>query len=265
MKSSIYKKFREVYQRFYSDTSHVYGAKNIYNFKEDFDLDAILQHYEAIGPFVYFVSDYSSHRFIKVGGSTELLFGYKNSEIERKGFGFTLKITPFKDLVRLISGGIFFWKLFKNTPVEDRKYLRVNFTLTYKRKDGSTFEAFQQNRPILFDAEGNAIYFLGIVTDISDFKSPYSSHEHYVLSVKDPLHVVKHQIKLDDQELNSPVSPAELKVLHLLAEGFRTKEIADRLFLSEHTINIHRKNLLTKLASNSSSQLIKKAMMAGIL
>jgi DNA-binding CsgD family transcriptional regulator len=51
----------------------------------------------------------------------------------------------------------------------------------------------------------------------------------------------------------------------LIAEGLRTKEIAEKLFLSEHTINIHRKNLLQKLDCSSSSQLVKRAMMAGIL
>jgi PAS domain S-box-containing protein len=266
VKINIYKKFREAYQRFYTESSaSIVGAKNLNQLKANFNDEEILKSYEAIGPFVYFISDYSSHKFIKVGGASEILFGYKNSEIEGKGFAFTFKITPIKDLVRLLFGANLFWKYFKETKIEDRSFLRVNYTLTYKRKDGSTFEAFQQNRPILFDEKGNAIYFLGIITDISEFKTKFSAHEHYILNVKDPQNIIKHQIKIKENEFNTTVSQAELKVLNLIAEGLRTKEIAEKLFLSEHTINIHRKNLLVKLESNSSSQLIKKALMAGII
>lgn len=266
MKINIYKKFREAYQQFYIDSSStLIGAKNINLLKENFNEEEVLKSYEAIGPFVYFISDYSTHKYIKVGGSSEILFGYKNSEIEGKGFAFTLKVTPLKEIVRLLFGAKLFWKYFKETKVEDRSFLRVNFTLTYKRSDGSTFEAFQQNRPILFDEKGNAIYFLGIITDISEFKTKFSTHEHYILNVKDPQNIIKYQIKIKEHELNTSVSIAELKVLNLIAEGLRTKEIAEKLFLSEHTINIHRKNLLVKLESNSSSQLIKKALMAGII
>ena len=229
-------------------------------------IDDYIKHYEAIGPFVYFISDYSRFNFTHVGGNTELLLGYKNEEIEGKGFGLTYKLVSLKDIVRLLRGASFFWKHFKSTPIDDRKYLRVNYTLTYKRKDGSTFEGFQQNRPVLFNEKGDPIYFLNIITDISDLKSKLTPHEHYILNVKNPLKVEKFQIKLEDSDtFDKIVSPAEFKVLDLIAEGLRTKEIAERLFLSEHTINIHRKNLLQKLDCSSSSQLVKRAMMAGIL
>jgi len=265
MKKRTYTKLRDYYLNFYDGCSLLFGAKGIKEIKKEFDLKQILQNYDAIGPYVYYVCDYTSHKFIQVGGSCEELFGYKSSEFEGKGFGFSYKITSLIEIVRLLRGGKVFWNYYNQTPIEDRQYLRVNFTTTFKRKDGTTFEGFQQNRPILFDEKGNAFYFLVIITDISDFKTKFSGHEHYILNVKDPSNIIKTYIKFNDQENKKPVSPSEIRVLSLLAEGLKTKEIATKLFLSEHTVNVHRKNLLLKLDCSSSSQLIKKALMAGII
>jgi DNA-binding NarL/FixJ family response regulator len=56
------------------------------------------------------------------------------------------------------------------------------------------------------------------------------------------------------------LSRREIQVLSLIAEGFTTKEIADKLFISTLTVETHRKNLLTKLNARNMVSLIKIAM-----
>ena len=51
----------------------------------------------------------------------------------------------------------------------------------------------------------------------------------------------------------------ERQVLSLVAMGLTTKEIADRLHLSHHTIESHRKNMLRKWDAKNSAELIQKA------
>ena len=52
-------------------------------------------------------------------------------------------------------------------------------------------------------------------------------------------------------------------------ETFRVRgehqEIADKLFLSKRTIDIHRQNLLLKMEVKNSAALVKKAMQLGLL
>lgn len=50
----------------------------------------------------------------------------------------------------------------------------------------------------------------------------------------------------------------ERQVLAFVAMGLTTKEIADRLNLSHHTIESHRKNLLRKLNAKNSAELVQK-------
>ena len=57
----------------------------------------------------------------------------------------------------------------------------------------------------------------------------------------------------------------EKEVLELIASNFTSQEIADKLFLSKRTIDIHRQNLLLKLEVKNSAALVRKAMELGML
>ncbi len=66
----------------------------------------------------------------------------------------------------------------------------------------------------------------------------------------------------DKEELTDiPVlSSREKEVLLLIADGFTNPQIATKLFISLHTVDSHRKNLLTKFAVNNTASLIKLAV-----
>jgi DNA-binding NarL/FixJ family response regulator len=63
----------------------------------------------------------------------------------------------------------------------------------------------------------------------------------------------------------SELSPREFEVLQLITKGHKTAEIADKLHVSVHTINSHRKNILKKLNIKSPAELIVYAMESGIV
>lgn len=52
----------------------------------------------------------------------------------------------------------------------------------------------------------------------------------------------------------------EIEIIKFLAEGLTSSQIADRLFISEHTVKTHRKNILKKTELHSTSQLIQFAI-----
>lgn len=71
----------------------------------------------------------------------------------------------------------------------------------------------------------------------------------------------------DQKEIKDiPVlSSREKDVLLLIAEGFSNPQIAEKLFISPHTVDSHRKNLLTKFDTNNTASLIRVATKHGLL
>jgi DNA-binding NarL/FixJ family response regulator len=71
-----------------------------------------------------------------------------------------------------------------------------------------------------------------------------------------------------NKQLNTPVpviSTREKEVLLLIADGLTNPQIAVQLFISLHTVESHRKNLLTKFNVNNTASLIKLAVKYNIV
>ena len=56
------------------------------------------------------------------------------------------------------------------------------------------------------------------------------------------------------------LTPREKEVLGLIAEGYTNPQIAEKIFLSQFTIDSHRKNLLAKLDVKNTASLIRLAV-----
>ena len=57
----------------------------------------------------------------------------------------------------------------------------------------------------------------------------------------------------------------ELEVLRLIRDGYRNKQIADRLSIAETTVNFHIKNLVDKLGANDRTHAVTIALRRGLL
>jgi DNA-binding NarL/FixJ family response regulator len=60
------------------------------------------------------------------------------------------------------------------------------------------------------------------------------------------------------------LSSRELEVLQLIARGYSSSRISQELYISVHTVNSHRKNILKKLNLKSPIQLITYALEHGL-
>lgn len=61
------------------------------------------------------------------------------------------------------------------------------------------------------------------------------------------------------------LSKREKEVLCLIAEGLTNSAIADKLFLSSHTVTTHRKNIMIKLGVNNTAGIVMYAVKSGIV
>jgi DNA-binding NarL/FixJ family response regulator len=61
------------------------------------------------------------------------------------------------------------------------------------------------------------------------------------------------------------ITPREIELISHLAEGYSTREIAPRMFISEKTVERHKSNLLKKMKLRNTAQLVKVAVENGLL
>jgi DNA-binding NarL/FixJ family response regulator len=61
------------------------------------------------------------------------------------------------------------------------------------------------------------------------------------------------------------ITSREIEIIKLITQGNSNKEIADQLFLSLHTVNTHRKNIMNKLGINNTAGLVMFAIKNEIL
>lgn len=61
------------------------------------------------------------------------------------------------------------------------------------------------------------------------------------------------------------ITPRELEILELIAEGLSNKEIAGRLFVSENTIKTHSSRVFDKLGAKRRTQAVQMGKECGLL
>lgn len=71
---------------------------------------------------------------------------------------------------------------------------------------------------------------------------------------------IENKYTADDQK---HLTPSEIEIVKLIADGLTTKEIAAKRNISYHTVNTHRKNIFRKVEVSNTSELIIHAIKSG--
>jgi DNA-binding CsgD family transcriptional regulator len=64
----------------------------------------------------------------------------------------------------------------------------------------------------------------------------------------------------NEHALSVELSPREIQIIQKISQGAKSTEMAEKLNLSIHTINSHRKNIIKKLGFKSPTELIAYAI-----
>jgi DNA-binding NarL/FixJ family response regulator len=98
-----------------------------------------------------------------------------------------------------------------------------------------------------------------------------STHMDEVLRVIRSVHAGQRHVspevaaRLAEHLGDDDLTARELGVLRLIRDGYRNKQIADQLSISENTVNFHIKNLVDKLHANDRTHAVTIALRRGLL
>ena len=69
----------------------------------------------------------------------------------------------------------------------------------------------------------------------------------------------------DEEWIDEALTPREIEVLELLAEGLPNKTIAQRLGISDQTVKFHVASLFGKLGASTRTELVRLAVRRGLI
>jgi PAS domain S-box-containing protein len=114
------------------------------------------------------------------------------------------------------------------------------------RKDGSRFRNAVMIAP-LYDEAGKVEYFVGSQIAVK-------ADEESIATVRQE----------QSAAIVQRLSPRQKEILQQMAQGFRTKQIAYMLSLSEKTVQMHRMLLFKKLETSNAADAVRIAVEAGL-
>lgn len=68
-----------------------------------------------------------------------------------------------------------------------------------------------------------------------------------------------------NKEDTPELTPREIEIVRLIAEEYTSREIGEKLFISFHTVERHRKNIIAKLGVKNVAGLVKYAIKNGLV
>lgn len=157
--------------------------------------------------------------------------------------------------------------LLNTIPQDEILLYKVAYLIRLQHSRGKYKTILHQAKAISVSAEGKIQQVIVVHTDISYLNAPFD-HKISFISSKRPCYfsiIPDTSLELLKNSLKNILSVREKEIIKKVAEGKSLNEIADLLFLSTHTVNTHKKNILRKSHCKNTTELIARCIREGII
>jgi DNA-binding CsgD family transcriptional regulator len=153
--------------------------------------------------------------------------------------------------------------LIESKSISERDYLRYNIYCRFLKKNGE-YEWFLWQCPAIFFSEKNEIEAnFSLMVEMPQLASiievPIMTLIDNNQKENQYFKVLAETNSLKSLELPN-ITKREQEVIRLMASGLKTPQIAEKLFISEITVEHHKKNLRVKTETKTSVELMSFVM-----
>ena len=97
------------------------------------------------------------------------------------------------------------------------------------------------------------------------FGNAINIHDNHTLIIRKVNEMLDSFETKTEERTENELTKREIDVLQLVAKGLQNKEVADKLFISTHTVTTHRKNIMAKLGVNNAAGLVLFAVRENLI
>lgn len=186
------------------------------------------------------ISDFQNKACYIYSGTFGRVLGLSESFIDADSAfeDYIFKNIPNEELLERHILELRFFHFLKSIPVVDRTNYTANCLVHFQRQEQTPLPVFHSTRYIKLNSNGSA--WLGLCT--------YIPFPHIQGSIAGSIiNTCTGETVCLKQYDNQILSQRQLEILSLLAKGDGSKQIADKLCLSVHTVSRHRQDILSTL------------------
>jgi len=137
----------------------------------------------------------------------------------------------------------------------------LSYTLRFRNLSGNFVNFLGQDYLFYAETPNDAVFAIRVVTNVDWCKLKNNSFHQYVGKDFSLFRFPDEQLL----KIASVFSKRELEIIRMIESGLNSKEIAEKLFLSVHTVNTHRTNILEKSGKDHISALIFELKEKGLI
>lgn len=153
-------------------------------------------------------------------------------------------------------------KFFSQLPPDKIMRYKIRYDYRIKHTNGNYVRILQQIYTIQTSPEGGPLRVLDIHTEITHLK-PIGRPVLSFIGLEGEPSYIDVKLLTGNKPNKELLTKREKEILRNLIDGHNSKSLSDKLFLSVETINTHRRNILKKTKTKTTTEIITKAIREG--
>lgn len=234
-------------------------------FSEADDLNTLLSE----GPVIISIFNHSTFKFDYLSPNVEQLLGLSAGCIEQLDYQEFLKVFMHPEDINIIASRLFpdVVSFMNYKAKEEIMNFSVHYNYRMRSATGQWIKIEQQTTPVKINEKRKILLDQSFYRQVgkADF------HEYYPLKLsifyrnEGLYELCFSQTYLQKKPKDNSITPREMEIIKMLAEGITSSEIAHVLNISETTVMTHRRNMLNKLMVKNTGELIAWAFRSALL
>lgn len=211
----------------------------------------------AIAPYFWFVSS-KEMQVLDSSDNIHQLTPFGKNEWQKHYPNFLQHIIPEEDFNYFFGASAFMVEYLEKATKEEKNHLKFSIYCRMQDKNKKLRWVVFQFPKIIYDEFGKSLCGFVCITDLGAFEivnqprmtimNTKNKKNPYYLAVVDQKRI---------ENLNIPhISKREREILVCIINGLKTPEIAEKLFISYHTVENHKRNLRAKTHCKTSGELV---------
>jgi len=205
----------------------------------------------------FHVADLIQARITWASKRSELMIGIKPEELDAYHF---MEATHPDDLHKHTLGRSKMFNLANDLFAAKKGKALLSINLRIRNAQGEYPDLMFQLY-FMYSEQFHTVLLFQVHTNIDYLKMRNHGYHYYVGNDFS-------NFRFPDKELlaiGNPLSDREFEIVKLIESGLSSEEIAEKLFLSVHTVNTHRRNILKKTGKSTIPDLVYDLIERGLL